>query len=83
MLLLGVRIQRGKLPPTASVLRTHAPHGFDGVYSQTYSGSFPVSKLEIGNILVCEVKFFKYIFYAKCASLYKVLLILFLYGFLF
>ncbi|XP_065653158.1 uncharacterized protein LOC136071792 [Hydra vulgaris] len=47
MLLLGVRVQKGKLPPTASVLRTHAPHGFDGVYSQTYSGSYPVSKLEI------------------------------------
>ena len=47
-MLLGVRVKKGKSKARAAVLRTHAPHGFEGVESMQYFGSHPVSKYKIG-----------------------------------
>lgn len=44
----GVRIADGD-KSKASLLRIHAPHGYPGVESLSYSGSYPVSKLTPGN----------------------------------
>lgn len=44
----GVRVADGD-KSKASLLRIHAPHGYPGVDSLSYSGSYPVSKLTPGN----------------------------------
>lgn len=44
----GVRVADGD-KSEASLLRIHAPHGYPGVESLSYSGSYPVSKLTPGN----------------------------------
>lgn len=48
LMLLGVRVKKGKSKAKAAVFRTHAPHGFEGVDTLQYFGSHPVSKLKIG-----------------------------------
>ena len=47
LMFLAVRIQQGG-NHKSSVLRTHPPHGFDGIERMSYYGSYPVSKLDIG-----------------------------------
>ena len=47
LMFLAVRIEQGG-NHKSSVLRTHPPHGFDGIERMTYYGSYPVSKLDIG-----------------------------------
>ena len=47
----GVRVADGD-KSKASLLRIHAPHGYPGVESLSYSGSYPVSKLTPGNCLL-------------------------------
>ena len=45
----GVRVaEPDKNKSEAALLRIHAPHGYPGVESLSYSGSFPVSKLTPG-----------------------------------
>ena len=45
----GVRVaEPDKDKSEAALLRIHAPHGYPGVESLSYSGSFPVSKLTPG-----------------------------------
>lgn len=45
----GVRVaEPDKNKSDAALLRIHAPHGYPGVESLSYSGSFPVSKLTPG-----------------------------------
>ena len=46
--IFGVRVADGD-KSKASLLRIHAPHGYPGVESLSYSGSYPVSKLTPGN----------------------------------
>ena len=48
LMLLGVRVKKGNKKARTAVLRTHAPHGFEGVESMQYYGSHPVSKFKIG-----------------------------------
>ena len=43
----GIRLQQRKRTE-ANVLRTHAPHGFDGMEKIGYYGSWPMSKFDIG-----------------------------------
>ena len=47
MMLLGFRIKKGSQKAKSAIIRTHAPHGYRGVESLTYSGSYPVSRLAI------------------------------------
>ncbi len=47
LMMLSVRIKQGNDHKTAA-LRTHAPHGYEGVEKMTYSGTFPVSKINVG-----------------------------------
>ena len=49
-MLLAVRIELDGKHKSA-VLRTHPPHGFDGVEKMSYYGSFPVSKLGFGKLM--------------------------------
>ena len=44
----GVRVAEG-LKSNSALLRIHAPHGYPGVQSLSYSGVYPVSKLSPGN----------------------------------
>lgn len=46
-MLFAVRLEQEDNHKTAA-LRTHAPHGFEGVDKMAYHGAYPVSKLEVG-----------------------------------
>ena len=49
-MLFAVRLEQENNHKTAA-LRTHAPHGFEGVDKMSYHGTYPVSKLEVGKCL--------------------------------
>lgn len=54
----GVRVaEPDRNKSEAALLRIHAPHGYPGVESLSYSGSFPVSKLTPGK----QIFYFIYI----------------------
>ncbi len=47
LMMFLVKIKKGNVHKTAA-LRTHAPHGFEGVEKMSYYGTYPVSKIDVG-----------------------------------
>ncbi|XP_020613507.1 uncharacterized protein LOC110051776 [Orbicella faveolata] len=59
----GVRVaEPDKNKSEAALLRIHAPHGYPGVESLSYSGSFPVSKLTPGGSITENIDMSLYAF---------------------
>ena len=46
-MMFAVRVEQDN-DHTTRVLRTHAPHGFEGIETMRYYGTYPVSKIDVG-----------------------------------